>query len=148
MDIINLVAQYGAWSWVVAGLVLLALELVLPGGVFIWLGVSAMVTGIFALLVPVYWPINFVIFGILAVVSVVGWLRFRPHGEPTDRPLLNMRAERFFGQEVVLAEPISDGFGRVSLGDTTWRVQGPDLAAGQKVRIIAAEGAVLKVEAV
>jgi membrane protein implicated in regulation of membrane protease activity len=46
----------------------------------------------------------------------------------------------------VLNEPIRDGYGRLSLGDTVWRVAGPDLPAGQKVRVISADGAVLKVE--
>ena len=46
MDIIAFVAQYGLWSWVVGGLVLLALELVVPGGIFLWLGIAAVVTGI------------------------------------------------------------------------------------------------------
>lgn len=146
MDIIALVAQYGVWSWVVGGLVLLALELVVPGGIFLWLGIAAVVTGILSALVAIAWPVQFLIFGVLAVASVVIWLRIRPHGEPTDRPFLNRRAEKFVGQEVVLDEPIRDGFGRVALGDTTWRVQGPDLAAGQKVRIIDADGALLKVD--
>ena len=35
-----------------------------------------------------------------------------------------------------------------SLGDGVWRISGPDLAAGQKVRVIGADGPVLKVEAV
>ncbi len=48
----------------------------------------------------------------------------------------------------MLDEPIRDGSGRLALGDTTWRVTGPDLAAGAKVRIVEADGAVLKVEAV
>ncbi len=47
----------------------------------------------------------------------------------------------------MIDEPIKDGFGRVALGDTVWRIAGPDLAAGQKVRIVGADGAVLKVEA-
>lgn len=147
MDLIAFVAQYGPWSWVVAGLVLLGLELVVPGGILLWLGLAAVVTGILSALISIAWPVQFVIFGILAIVSIVIWLRLKPHGTPTDRPFLNRRAERFVGQEVILDQPIRDGFGRVSLDDTTWRVQGPDLAAGQKVRIIAADGAVLKVEA-
>lgn len=147
MDLIAFVAQYGPWSWVVAGLVLLGLELVVPGGILLWLGLAAVVTGILSALISIAWPVQFVIFGILAIVSIVIWLRLKPHGTPTDRPFLNRRAERFVGQEVILDQPIRDGFGRVSLEDTTWRVQGPDLAAGQKVRIIAADGAVLKVEA-
>ena len=48
----------------------------------------------------------------------------------------------------MIDEPIRDGFGRLALGDSVWRIAGPDLAAGQKVRIVGADGAVLKVEAV
>src|SRR6218665_2732948 len=98
MDVINLIAQYGAWSWVVGGLALLALELVVPGGVFIWLGISAVTTGIVTLLVPLDWPVSVLIFGVLAVVTVAGWLKFRPHGEPSDRPLLNKRTAHFVGR--------------------------------------------------
>ena len=47
----------------------------------------------------------------------------------------------------VIDEPIKDGFGRLALGDTIWRIAGPDLAAGQKVRVVGSDGAVLKVEA-
>lgn len=148
MDILAFAAQYGPWSWVIAGLVLLGLELVLPGGILLWLGVAAVVTGILSAFITMDWPVQFVIFGVLAVASIALWLRLKPHGTPTDRPFLNRRAERLVGQEVVLNQPIRDGFGRVSLDDTTWRVQGPDLAAGQKVRIVSADGAVLKVEAV
>lgn len=147
MQVLEFIASNGAWSWVVAGLVLLALELVAPGGVLIWLGAAALVTGGLALLVNVYWPLQFVAFGVLALLSIWLWLKTRKQEQPTDRPFLNRRAERFIGQEAVLDEPIRDGQGRVALGDTTWRVTGPDLAAGAKVRVIDADGAVLKVEA-
>ena len=148
MQVLEFIASNGAWSWVVAGLILLALELVAPGGVLIWLGAAALVTGGLALGVSIYWPLQFVVFGVLALAAIWLWLRSRKQDQPTDRPFLNRRAERFIGQEVVLDEPIHDGHGRVALGDTTWRVTGPDLAAGAKVRVVDADGAVLKVEAV
>lgn len=147
MQVLEFVASNGAWSWVVAGLILLALELVAPGGVLIWLGGAALVTGGLALLVNVYWPLQFVVFGVLALLSIWLWLRTRAQDKPSDRPFLNRRAQRFIGQEIVLDEPIRDGQGRVALDDTTWRVTGPDLEAGSKVRVVDADGAVLKVEA-
>ena len=147
MQIVDFVASYGPWSWIVAGVILLALELVLPGGVLVWLGAAALVTGIAALLVPIFWPLQFVIFGVLALLSIWLWLRFRGPGVQSDRPFLNQRARRFIGREVVLDEPIREGDGRLILDDTTWRIHGPDLAAGAKVRIVDADGAVLKVEA-
>ena len=147
MDIINAIGSYGPWAWVVAGVVLLALELVAPGGVLIWLGAAALVTGVMALLVNVYWPLQFVVFGVLALAAIWLWLRTRKQEEPTDRPFLNRRAERIIGHEAVLDEPIRDGEGRVAIGDTTWRVTGPDLAAGSRIRVVDADGPVLKVEA-
>ncbi len=147
MQVLEFIASNGAWSWVAAGLVLLALELVLPGGVLIWLGAAALVTGGLALVVDIYWPLQFVVFGMLALAAIWLWLRTRKQERPTDRPYLNRRAERFIGHEAVLDEPIRDGEGRIALGDTTWRVTGPDLAAGAKVRVVDADGAVLRVEA-
>lgn len=147
MQVIDFIATHGAWSWVVAGLVLLALELVVPGGVLVWLGGAALVTGVLALFVSIFWPLQFVIFGVLALCSIGLWLKFRGPGVASDRPFLNQRANRFIGQEAVLDEPIRDGIGRLALDDTVWRVQGPDLAAGSRVRIIEADGALLKVEA-
>lgn len=150
MQIVEWLSSYGGWSWVVAGVVLLALELVMPGGFFLWIGMSGIVTGVAALLWPaISWPFQFLIFGVLSLVTILGWLTFMRGRQPkSDRPLLNERASRLIGQELMLNEPIRDGSGRVPIGDSIWRITGPDLAAGQRVRIVGAEGAVLKVEAV
>lgn len=149
MEVIAFIASYGPWAWIIGGIVLLAIELVVPGGIFVWLGAAAVVTGVLTLFVPMGWPIQWVVFGVLAILSLIGWLRFsrRNRGEESDRPFLNQRAARFIGQTVALSEPIKDGFGRVVLGDTTWRVTGPDLAVGTRVKIVGHEAAVLKVEA-
>ena len=68
--------------------------------------------------------------------------------EQERRPNKRMYSLTPAGHEAVIDEPIRDGFGRLALGDSVWRIAGPDLAAGQKVRIVGADGAVLKVEAV
>ena len=47
----------------------------------------------------------------------------------------------------LLGSAFDGGFGRIVLGDTTWRVTGPELPAGERVRIIGVDGATLKVEA-
>lgn len=147
MQVVDFIAQNGAWSWIVAGLILLGLELVVPGGVLVWLGAAAMVTGLLSLLVTIFWPLQFVIFGVLALVAIWLWLRVRGPGPASDRPFLNQRAQRYIGREVVLEQPIEDGVGHLNLDDTTWRVTGPNLAAGVRVRIVSADGAELTVEA-
>ena len=45
MQIVEYLAANGPWAWIVAGLVMLALELVLPGGFLLWMGVAGIVTG-------------------------------------------------------------------------------------------------------
>lgn len=148
MQIFSLIAAFGPWSWIVAGLILLALELVAPGGFLLWLGVSGIITGLIGMVHRLDWPVQWVIFGILGLVSIALWVRFtRGRQTVSDRPYLNRRADRFIGHEAVLEQGIVDGFGRIELGDTVWRVAGPDMAAGQRVRIIGADGAVLQVEA-
>jgi membrane protein implicated in regulation of membrane protease activity len=148
MALLDLFVQYGPWAWFVVGLVLLALELVVPGGWFLWLGAAGIVTGIAAFIPGVGWPFQVTIFGVLALAIVIGWTAFSRHRAPrSDRPLLNRRAEAFIGHEGVIDEPIVDGFGRMRLGDSVWRIAGPDLAAGARVRVTGAEGNVLRVEA-
>lgn len=149
MALLDLFIQYGPWAWFVIGLALLALELVVPGGWFLWLGAAGIVTGLTAFIPGVNWPFQVTIFGVLALAIVIGWTMISRNRKPrSDRPLLNQRAETFVGHEAQLDEPIVNGIGRMRLGDTVWRIAGPDLAAGQRVRVIGADGALLKVEAV
>ena len=148
MQIIDLISSYGPWSWMVAGLVMLALELVVPGGFFLWLGISGLATGVIAFIPGVSQAMQWLVFGALGLVSVLLWRRYaRSHKQVTDQPFLNNRAQRFVGHEAVIETPIVDGFGRLRLDDTVWRISGPDLAAGAKVRIVGHEVGVLKVEA-
>lgn len=149
MQVIDFIASNGPWAWIVAGLVLLALELILPGGFLLWMGISGIVTGLVTLFQPIGWPLQWLIFGVLSLVTIALWVRWtRSRPTPTDRPYLNRRADQFIGQEAVLEQAIQQGFGRVVLGDTVWRVSGADLPVGQRVRIVGNEGAVLKVEAI
>ena len=150
MQIIDLIASYGGWSWIILGVVLLALELAVPGGILLWLGISGIITGLAAMFQPqLGWPFQFMVFGVLSLVTIIGWMRYsKGRGEqPSDSPFLNKRVERFIGKEAVLAEPIRNGSGRVSIDDSVWRIAGPDLNAGQRIKIVGHDGAVLRVEA-
>lgn len=146
MQVIDFIAGNGPWAWLVAGLILLALELVVPGGFLLWMGIAGIVTGLVAMFQPISWAAQWLIFGVLSLVTITLWVRWtRSRPTHSDRPYLNRRAEQFIGQEVVLEQAISQGFGRVALGDTVWRVTGPDLPLGHRVRIVGNDGAVLKV---
>ena len=44
--------------------------------------------------------------------------------------------------------PIVNGRGRIRVDDTYWRAEGQDQPAGARVRVVAVDGVVLKVEGV
>ena len=147
MDLINLFGQYVPWSWIVGGLVLLAIELVAPGGVFVWFGGAAIVTGLVTLVFPLGLPFQFAIFGMLSLVALAGWIAWRRQVQPeTDSPFLNNRAARLVGKEGFLSEPILGETGRMELGESVWRVTGPELPTGHRVRVVGHKGTVLNVE--
>lgn len=149
MAIIDFVAANAPWAWLIAGLVLLALELMVPGVFLVWLGIAGIVTGLVVFVQPMDWPWQWLLFAVLSLLSILAWLRWsRTRRSQSDRPFLNRRAERFVGHEAVLDQPIVAGFGRLHLGDTVWRISGPDLPPGQRVRITGYDGAVLTVEAI
>ncbi len=140
--------EISPWAWFIVGGVLLVAEIFAPGTFLLWLGLAAFITGVVASFLELPIAISLVIFAAVAILTVLIGRRITPRAEEaSDRPFLNRRAEGYVGRTYRLEEPIRDGVGRIHIGDTVWRVEGPDLVAGHEVRVIAVDGAILKVEA-
>lgn len=136
------------WQWWVAGLAFLALEAMMPGAIFLWMGISAGIVGLFALMAPgLNWEVEFILFGAISIASVLAWRRLRPTRVAADQPTLNRRGESYVGRHFTLNEPLVNGVGTLRVDDSQWRISGPEsLPAGAQVRVIAADGATLRVE--
>jgi len=143
----SLVVALGAWRWFVFGLLLLTAELIIPGSVLLWLGIAAILVGFLAFLFDPGWQIELVAFAVLGLAAAIAWWRIgRPADETSDdRPMLNRRAERHIGRDFTLEAPIVGGEGRVRIDDTSWRISGPDLPSGARVKVAAVDGATLLV---
>jgi membrane protein implicated in regulation of membrane protease activity len=136
------------WHWWIAAAVLAAIETFMPGAVAIWFAAAAVVVGALLLVVPVPWQLQLVIFAVLGCVLLYVWRRMRPKDDnASDRPNLNQRGQQYVGQSFTLVNAVRGGTGKVTVGDTVWLVQGPDLPVGARVRVIGVNGAVLIVEA-
>ena len=137
------------WHWWILALALIILEMFVPGTFFLWMGIAAVVVGMAAWLIPAMgWEFQLMLFAILSLVSIVGWRVWqRRHPDESDQPALNRRGEQYIGRVFVLETPIENGFGKVRVGDTLWRVKGSDAAVGTKVRVTATDGVLLVVEA-
>jgi membrane protein implicated in regulation of membrane protease activity len=143
------IAALGAWNWIILGGILLAIEAMVPGTFILWLGLSAILVGIISFAIDWSWQAQGVAFAILAVASVVLWWRLGRHGKPEtdgEDQFLNRRAQGFVGRIFTLDKPIVDGTGTVRIGDTIWRVTGPDSPAGSRIKVARADGATLYVE--
>lgn len=136
------------WGWFVAGVLLAAAEIVVPGVFLIWIAIAAVVTGFVALLFDPPLAVDLAIFAVTAVASIyVGRNLYGRAEQPAD-PLLNNRAARMIGRRVTISEPIVAGAGRATDGDSFWSAKGPDMAAGTVANVTAVEGNTLVVQPV
>ena len=146
-DLISTVASFGPWAWIIAGAILLALELAMPGAFMMWLGIAATLVGAVSFVVAWSWQWQCVAFAVFALASVPLWRRFAPQVAPADQsPMLNRRTEALVGRILTLEKPIIDGIGTVRIDDTIWRVHGADRGAGSRIKVARADGTSLIVE--
>ena len=137
------------WHWLIAAAVFFVLELIAPGAFMLWLGISAMLVGVISFFVAWPWQYQLVAFAVFALVSIPLWRRFAGRVErPVDQPFLNRRADAFVGREFTLEKPIVAGSGTVKIDDTIWRLTGPDVPGGSRVKVVRADAALLVVEPV
>ncbi|MER2534828.1 MAG: NfeD family protein [Rhizobiaceae bacterium] len=138
--LISFLSGLGAWNWIFLGLILLVFEILLPGVFLLWIGIAALVVGAVSLLIWEHgywiWQVQVLVFLALSLVCALLGRKTMGSGKVrSDQPLLNRRAEQLVGRMATLAEPITDGRGRLRLDDTMWRISGPDLPAGARVRV-------------
>ncbi|MEE8203833.1 MAG: NfeD family protein [Alphaproteobacteria bacterium] len=136
------------WHWWVLGIVLVILEALAPGAIFLWLGVAAGVVGVVLLALPeIGWQAQVLVFAVVSVVAIVGWRVYqRRYPTRTDQPALNRRGEQYVGRLLTLDEPIVNHQGKIKVDDSTWKVEGDDMPAGTRIRVASVDGVVLRVE--
>jgi len=134
--------------WILAGL-LLILELTAPAFLFLWLGIAAAAVGLILMVFPsMALEAQLVLFGLASIVAVLAWRKYREtRPVSTGQPNLNRRGHQYIGRVFSLSEPITNGVGKVTVDDSTWKVKGPDLPAGTSIKVAGVEGVVFRVEA-
>lgn len=135
------------WWWMILAVLFGIGEIFLPGVFLIWVAIAAALTGVAAGLTGMSLAFQIVLFALLClVITYAGRRWYADNPVPSQDPLLNDRAARLIGETVMVVEAISNGRGRVKVGDGVWNCQGPDAEIGTRVRIVGADGATLSVE--
>jgi inner membrane protein len=147
MDFLNNLEAH--WFWLLAGMLLGAAEIIVPGFFLIWFALAAIITALLTLLLPIGVAVQIGLFAVFAIITVYAGRRwFVSNPIVSNDPNLNDRGARLTGEIVTVVEAIQHGSGRVKVGDSVWSAKGSDADAGSQVRITGAVGAVLLVEAV
>ncbi len=141
------------WHWMAFGVLVMLVEVLVPGVIFLWLGIAAVITGLLLAAIPsMSWEIQAVLFAVLSVVAIfIGRRVVSARQAPTDHPTLNKRGQTMLGSHHILDTATAGGRGRIRAGDTVWlfavRPEGQELAEGTRVTVVDADGTTLIVEA-
>ncbi|WP_435418839.1 NfeD family protein [Parerythrobacter aurantius] len=134
------------WIWAALGLVLAALEILVPGVYLIWLAAAALITGVLTFVLDPGVPLQIVNFVSLALIMVFTARRMLRDAPPSGAdPLMNRRGARLVGEMAVVSQDFAGGSGRVRLGDSEWLAKGVDMKSGERVRVTGSDGAILLV---
>ncbi|MCF6215696.1 MAG: NfeD family protein [Emcibacter sp.] len=137
------------WTWFVAALLLIGLELAVPGVVFLWMAIASVIVGGIMLFDPgISWEVQFIIFAILSIISVFAGRTFLKRNPiETDDANLNQRGHQYIGQTYNLIRDMKNGKSKVRIGDSNWSVEGDfEAKENDKVKVIGIDVTVLKVE--
>lgn len=141
-----------AWLWMYAGAALMLMELLAPGFVIFFFGLSAATVGLclFALgeaFTPTWQFIAFSVFSVLYLAFIRRWLKSIFTGASSVSGGIE---SDFAGRIAKVTEAIEPPApGRVMLGDSGWEaVADTAIPCGAEVRIVAQRNLTLKVEPV
>lgn len=108
------------WYWLIAGLGLVLAEMLVSGVYLLWLGVGALVVGVFT----AAWPeaplwLQLAVLVVAMICSVVTGIFLQSRSrQPADAEGLNAGLLSFVGSHGTAAEAFHDGRGRIRLNDS------------------------------
>lgn len=138
------------WLWLILAALLAIGEIAIAPGVFlIFIAAAATVTGTITLFTDIGPVAQFVLFGIISLISVyAGHHFYKRQGHVGAMPNLNDRSAQMVGQMVVVIQPVSESGGRVRVGDSEWPARGPNLPEGAKGRIVKVVDGYIQLESI
>jgi len=137
------------WHWWMLAIILLVLEIMLPGTFFLWIAVAASLVGLLLIVIPTLsleWQL--LVFSAISIISVILSRVFLSHSDtPLEEVELNQqRGSEYIGRIFTLQDPIVNGLGKIQTADSSWRIEGENCLAGEQVKVVGVNGTRLQVE--
>lgn len=139
-------ANMAYWHWIVFGFALAAVEIFVPSFFMLWLGVSAIVVGLLAWVLPLSFAVQLLIWGLLSLACLVMWFKFvSPRLKDVTKS--GMAREALIGQIGTVLEYNTNTtrgmlrFPAPLLGEDEWRfISQETLSSGDKVVVTETSG--------
>ncbi|MBR0656048.1 NfeD family protein [Plastoroseomonas arctica] len=135
--------------WILAGVLMLFGELLLPGIFLLWIGLATIATGLLVMLLEPTFGSTVLMFNMLLLAGVFMGIKFRP--KTRGHPAVNMANSGLVGRSGLVISADSVGI-RVRIGDSDWPARLPRdverTAEGATVRVEAVDGMTLVVRPV
>ena len=130
--------------WLILGIGLIIIELFLWTVFLLWIGSSAITSGVIYFLFPnISGLMQLLIFAVIAIAATSLAKKYYPV-KTVDEQLHN-KAKSHIGKECTI-ESIENGVTKVKIGESLWFAKGSNLSAGQTVKIIDVESSTFIVE--
>ena len=130
--------------WLILGIGLIIIELFLWTVFLLWIGSSAITSGVIYFLFPnISGLMQLLIFAVIAIAATSLAKKYYPV-KTVDEQLHN-KAKSYIGKECAI-ESIENGVTKVKIGESLWFAKGSNLSAGQTVKIIDVESSTFIVE--
>ncbi len=130
--------------WLILGIGLIIIELFLWTVFLLWIGSSAITSGVIYFLFPnISGLMQLLIFAVIAIAATSLAKKYYPV-KTVDEQLHN-KAKSHIGKECTI-ESIENGVTKVKIGKSLWLAKGSNLSAGQTVKIIDVESSTFIVE--
>ena len=143
------------WHWLVAGMLLMALEIAVPSFTLLWFGAGAIVTGVVLLIAPISLTVQLLLWAVSSVAFTVLWFKFlKPLA--VDKTKAGLPDESILGETGQVIKVPSDEIGKEhrglvrfatpKLGNEEWPIIcEQSLNLGDRVRVTAVSGNALVV---
>ena len=140
------------YVWIIVGLVIMSMELFLPGFILCFFGLGAVLTGLLMIFVPMGVNTQLVVFAVLSIVLLVFFRRFAQgyftgrisNMDPKGSPM-----ENHAGETAIVTEDIvpNSPRGKVEFNGTMWNADSDvEILKGVKVTIMQRHGLTFKVK--
>lgn len=138
------------WHWVVGGIGLILAELAVPSFFIVWFGLGALLVGLLALAFDLSLTAQLATWTLASLAMVFLWFRvFKQSFVKTRAGTADGEAIGEIGLLVGAVAPFARGkvrFQRPVLGSEEWVcLADSEIAAGERVRVVAVEGSFVKV---